>query len=73
MFIKRILITFTMTKITQTRLKVVLFFGTIISILCAVAMFKNMESVALVLGGAIAGVAAKYTHDETKRKSDNKI
>lgn len=54
----------------QTRFKLTFAFGVIIAILCALGMFKNMESVALVLGGALAGIVGKYNHDETKRPSN---
>ena len=54
----------------QTRLKMTILFGLIMAILCALGMFKDMESVSLVLGGALAGIVAKYCNDETKRKSD---
>jgi hypothetical protein len=53
----------------QTRLKVILFFGVVIAILCGVAMFRDMESVSVVLAGSLGAIVAKYTHDETKRKS----
>ena len=53
----------------QTRLKMTFIFGIVIAILCGIGMFKNMESVALVLGGALGGLVAKYSHDETKRNS----
>jgi len=53
----------------QTRLKMTFIFGIVIAILCGIGMFKDMESVALVLGGALGGIVAKYSHDETKRSS----
>lgn len=53
----------------QTRLKITFIFGMVIATLCALGMFKDMESVSLVLGGSLGGIVAKYSHDETKRTS----
>lgn len=53
----------------QTRLKMVVFFGCIIALLCAYAIHKTMDGVSVVLAGALGAIIAKYTNDETKRPS----
>jgi len=53
----------------QTRFVVVSFFGIVISVLCAYAIHKELESVATVFAVSIGGIVAKYSHDETKRPS----
>ena len=54
----------------RTRLKTVWGFGVVIALLCGWAIYQNMEGVSTVLGGALGAIAAKYSHDETKRKSN---
>lgn len=53
----------------QSRLKITLTFGIIISLLCAWSIYKDMDGVATILAGSLGGIIAKYTHDETKRSS----
>jgi len=53
----------------QSRLTITLIFGAVISLLCAWAISKEMEGVAIILAGSLGGIVAKYTHDETKRGS----
>jgi len=53
----------------QSRLTLTIGFGIIISILCAWAIYKDMDGVSTILAGALGGIVAKYTHDETKRSS----
>lgn len=56
-------------NIKRSRLKLVVYFGTILSIITGYCAFIKMESAVVIGLGAIAGVIAKYTNDETKRKS----
>jgi CRISPR/Cas system CMR subunit Cmr6 (Cas7 group RAMP superfamily) len=53
----------------QTRFKTVVGFGIIISILTAFAIYKDMNDVALIGVGSLAGIVAHYMHSETKRPS----
>tara|TARA_R110001606_G_scaffold341640_1_gene489962 strand:+ start:537 stop:710 length:174 start_codon:yes stop_codon:yes gene_type:complete len=53
----------------QSRLTLTIGFGIIISTLCAWAIYKDMDGVSTILAGALGGIVAKYTHDETKRSS----
>jgi len=57
----------------QTRLKTVWTFGIIISLLTGYAIFKDMNDVALIGVGALAGIVAHYMHSETKRPSKKKV
>ena len=53
----------------RTRLKTVWLFGFIVSLISAFAIYKNMSDVALIGVGVLGGIVAKYSHDETARKS----
>lgn len=54
---------------TKTRLKTVWTFGFIIAILTGFAVYKDMNDVALIGIGSLAGIVAHYMHSETKRPS----
>lgn len=54
----------------RTRLKTVWAFGLIVAAITIFAIYKNMNDVALIGVGVLGGIVAKYSHDETKRKSN---
>jgi hypothetical protein len=58
-----------MEEIKRSRLKTVWFFGIIMSFLCCFSIYKEMEGVATVFAAGIGAIVAKYSHDETARKS----
>ena len=53
----------------RTRLKTAWFFGITIAILTGLSIFFKLPSVATIGMAALGGIVAKYSHDETKRKS----
>lgn len=54
---------------TRSRLKTVWTFGIVVALLTGAAIFKDMNDVAVIGVGVLGGIVAKYSHDETKRKS----
>jgi len=57
----------------QTRLKTVWTFGIIIAIITGFTVYKDMNEVALIGVGALAGIVAHYMHSETKRPSKKSL
>ena len=53
----------------RTRFKLTTYFGLIIACLIAYSIYSKLEGVATVLAGSLGVVVAKYSHDETNRKS----
>ena len=53
----------------RTRLKMVIYFSTGILVLGIYCAVKGMEGAATSAIVTIGAIVAKYTHDETKRKS----
>lgn len=53
----------------ETRRKTVWVFGSALVIITLISIFKDMSEVAVIGTAAIAGIIAKYNHDETLRSS----
>ncbi len=57
-------------KISRSRLKLVVYFGTGILLIGVWSVFKGMEGTSTAAIVALGGIIAKYNHDETKRPSN---
>lgn len=53
----------------QTRMKTVWAFGASLVAITIMSILKDMAEVAVIGTAAVAGIVAKYNHDETKRSS----
>jgi len=60
-----------MEKLTRSRFKTTWTFGLIVAVLTGAAIYKDMNDVAVIGVGVLGGIVAKYSHDETKRKSND--
>jgi len=56
-------------KIKRSRLKLVIYFGSVVSIITGYCAYVEMEAPVLAGLAVIGAIIAKYNHDETKRPS----
>ncbi len=59
-----------MDNAKRTRLKLVIYFGSVLVLLTAYAIFEGMDGPATLGITSIGALVAKYSHDETKRPSE---
>jgi len=61
-----------LNNIKRSRLKIVIFFGVILSLLTAYAIFEGMEGTATIGIGLVGALAGKFVHDESNNPSKNR-
>jgi hypothetical protein len=58
-----------LNNIKRSRLKIVVFFGVILSLLTGYSVYEGMEGTATVGIGLIGALAGKFVHDESNSPS----